>query len=373
MADPLLAKAFDIVVVGAGPAGSSAAKAAALGGAKVLMVDRRQRVGVPVQCAELVTRWISHHVRLSSTCIIQATETMITHLSDGTHPEKTYEMRSPGYMLDRSLFDQELVTSAIRAGAMLSTETKAIGLFPDGVMVEQGTRKEMIKAKVMIGADGVHSLVGRWAGLTPLKTMVALQYEVVNPGAQKQAEVFFSPDYEGGYAWFFPKGKTANVGLGIIPSKTPDLSRLLDQFLNHLAESKKWPTLNRVGKTGGSVPCGGSRQTVFQNILLAGDAAGHAHPITGAGIFNAVIGGEIAGRIAAGAVLRGEVKSLENYEIEWREAFGKSLSYGAMKREYLEEKWNHSEIGFEDLIKKTWVSFKEYHEDRRKNPPPFPF
>ena len=73
---------------------------------------------------------------------------------------------------------------------------------------------------------------------------------------------------------------------------------------------------------------------MFGNILLVGDAAGHAHPITGAGILNAVIGGEMAGRIAAEAIARGDLDHLENYEIEWRETFGKSLSYGALKRKF---------------------------------------
>ena len=127
--------------MGAGPAGSSAARAAARRGAKVLLIDRRQRIGVPVQCAELVTQWISRHAHFSSNCVIQTTETMVTHLSDGTSPDKTYEMKSPGYMLDRSLFDKELATSAVSAGAKLSTETKAIGLSPEGLMVEQGTKK----------------------------------------------------------------------------------------------------------------------------------------------------------------------------------------------------------------------------------------
>ena len=93
---------------GAGPAGSSAAQAAAQKGAKVLLIDRRQRIGVPVQCAEFVPQWISRYVHFSSKCILQTIETMVTHLPDGT----SYEMKSPGYMLDRSLFDKELAASA---------------------------------------------------------------------------------------------------------------------------------------------------------------------------------------------------------------------------------------------------------------------
>ena len=82
---------------------------------------------------------------------------------------------------------------------------------------------------------------------------------------------------------------------------------------------------------------------------------------------NAVIGGEIAGRIAAEAIDRGDLRYLKNYEIEWQETFGKSLSYGALKREFLEENWNKPEVDFEGLIRKTWVGFKEYYKDRGKN------
>jgi flavin-dependent dehydrogenase len=178
-------------------------------------------------------------------------------------------------------------------------------------------------------------------------------------------DIFFHKDYEGGYAWFFPKGRTANVGLGVVSSKTSHLPDLLNDFLNNLKEAKKISRVEILSRTGGSIPCEPRRQTLFGNILLVGDAAGHAHPITGAGILNAVIGGEMAGRIAAEAVARGDFRHLENYEIEWRETFGESLSYGSFKRAVLEKNWNKREVSFESLIKKTWVSFREYSRERR--------
>jgi len=357
-----MAEAYDIVIVGAGPAGSSAAKAAARRGANVLLIDRKKRIGVPVQCAEFVPQGISRHASFSSTCILQTIDSMVTHLSNQT----SHEMKSPGYMLDRFLFDKELVASAVISGAKISTEAKALGLSPEGLLVEHGSTKETIQSKVIIGADGALSSIARFIGLPPLKTIVALQVEVVNPIPQNHVDIFFHHDYEGGYAWFFPKGKTANVGLGIAPKKNALLSDLLNHFLHHLVGSKKFSRIEIVGKTGGSIPCEGSRKTVLENTLLVGDAAGHTHPITGAGILNAVIAGEIAGRIAAEAVSRGDLRYLENYEVEWREVFGKSLSYGASKREFLEENWNKSKIHFEDLIRKTWVGFKDYYEDRRR-------
>jgi geranylgeranyl reductase family protein len=287
---------------------------------------------------------------------------MVTHLPDGTF----IEMKSPGYMLDRSLFDKELVASAILSGAKISIETKAAGPSPEGLVVERGSKHHRVKAKVIIGADGVHSAVARWVELPPAKTTVALQYEVVNPVPQNHVDIFFHEEYEGGYAWFFPKGRTANVGMGVIPAKASLLSKRMDDFLHRLLDAKKLPGIDIVGRTGGSIPCEKPRQTIFGNILLVGDAAGHAHPITGGGIFNAVIGGQIAGRIAAEAVERGELRYLENYEIEWREIFGRTLTYGAQKRQFLEENWNKPGVDFQDLIRRTWVGFTEYYEDRRK-------
>jgi len=352
---------YDIVIIGAGPAGSSAAQAATKRGAKVLLIDRKQCIGVPVQCAELVPQWISRHVDFSSKCIIQTIEQLVTHLPDGS----SYEMRGPGYMLDRSLFDQELVTSAILSGARISTETKALALSPEGLVVERGLKQETIQSKVIIGADGVHSSVGRWVGFPPVKTTVALQYEVVLTKPQNHVDIFFHKDYEGGYAWFFPKGRTVNVGAGVVPQKTSLLPDLLSQFLKSLKRSKKLSRIEIISRKGGSIPCEPYRQTVFGNILLVGDAAGHAHPVTGAGILNAVIGGEIAGRVAAEAVAKGDTRYLENYEVEWREVFGKTLSYGASKRKFLEENWNKPRIDFEGLIRNTWIGFKEYYEDRK--------
>ena len=364
MVEPSLSEPYDIVVIGAGPAGSSAARAAAQRGARVLLIDRRQRIGVPVQCAEFVSRWVFRHASFSSPCILQRVEKMVTHLPD----RSTYEMKSPGYMLDRSLFDKELAGSAVLSGARISIGTKAIGLSPEGLAVERGSKKETISSKVFIGADGASSSVARFLGQSPLMTIAALQYEVVISRPRNHTDVYFHKDYEGGYAWLFPKGRTANAGVGILTSKAFQLSNLLGKFLDSLMESETLREIQVVSKTGGFIPCEPRQKIVLENILFVGDAAGHAHHITGAGILNAVIGGEIAGRIAAEAIERGNLRYLEKFEMEWREIFGKSLSYGGLKREFLEKNWNRSEVVFEELIRKTWVGFKEYYEDRRKIP-----
>jgi flavin-dependent dehydrogenase len=287
---------------------------------------------------------------------------MVTHLPDGT----SYQMKSPGYILDRSLFDKDLATSAVLYGANISIQTAALEPSSEGVVVESSGERKLIKSKVIIGADGVHSCVARWMNQPPIKTTVALQYEIVISKPQSHVDIFFHKDYEGGYAWFFPKGRTANVGVGVIPSKTSFLNALLTNFLDTLMKLKGLSRIEIISKTGGSIPCNPRERAVLGNVLLVGDAAGHAHPITGAGILNAVIGGAIAGRIAAEAIEKGDLRHLENYEMEWRETFGNSLAYAAWKRNFLEENWDKPNLPLGDLIRNTWIGFKEYYKERKR-------
>jgi geranylgeranyl reductase family protein len=355
------AGSYDIIVIGAGPAGSSAARAAAGKGAEVLLIDRRYRIGEPVQCGEWVPQWISRHADFSSKCVVQSVERMVTHLPDG----KCYETMNPGYMIDRSLFDRELADAAVLAGVRFASGTRALGIGPEGVLFEQNAKKRMVRSKVIVGADGVHSRTARWAGRPPLKKLVALQYRMVLARPQDSVDIFFRRDCEGGYAWFFPKGEAVNVGMGVVPRKAPDLPQLMRGFVDELVRSGKLAKPNVISQTGGAIPCDLPERVVFRNVLLAGDAAGHAHPITGAGILHAVIGGEMAGRIAAEAAAGDDLSQLQVYEKEWREAFGSPLAYGATKRKTLEEKWNQPGIDFGNLIRETWVGFKEYFEERK--------
>ena len=227
MTEDPLSESYDIIIVGAGPAGSSAARSAAQNRARVLLIDRKRSVGVPVQCAEFVPQWISRYVDFSLACVVQPVETMVTHLPDQT----CYEMKSPGYMLNRSLFDKELVTSAVLSGAKISNETKAVALSSGGVVIERGKKQKLLNPKVIIAADGVHSFVGRSVGQPSVNETVALQYDLAIPKPQNHVDIFFRKHYESGYAWFFPKGRRANVGVGVVPSKTSLWPSLLNDFL----------------------------------------------------------------------------------------------------------------------------------------------
>jgi digeranylgeranylglycerophospholipid reductase len=164
-------KMIDVLVIGAGPAGSRAAEVAAEGGASVILVERRKKVGVPVQCAEFLHKKVVHKLEVPSRAIAQDVDGMVTHLFGGIKATS----RAPGCVLHRDLFDAFLSERAVKAGAELMLGTLAVepimgdkrGDGPVGAVLEHGRtgKLEKVWAKVMIGADGPGSVVGSWIGL----------------------------------------------------------------------------------------------------------------------------------------------------------------------------------------------------------------
>ncbi|MCX7855196.1 MAG: NAD(P)/FAD-dependent oxidoreductase, partial [Anaerolineae bacterium] len=157
-----MAEQVDLLVVGAGPAGCTAARVAAEGGLRVLVVERRPTVGLPVQCAEYVPAQIVAHVPVPEGCIARRIRALRTYLPTG----EVVETPAPGYVLHRALFDKALAVAACRAGAEIWTSARAVERTPRGVLVRREGRVEEIVPRVLIGADGPLSTVGRWIGQT---------------------------------------------------------------------------------------------------------------------------------------------------------------------------------------------------------------
>lgn len=345
----------DVLVIGAGPAGSSAARAAAAGGLHALLVEKRPTVGLPVQCAEYVPAQLVHYVPLPERCIARRVRAMRTHLPDG----RVVETPASGYMLDRALFDRALATAACQAGAELWTAAPAVAIAPEAhlAQVKRNGALEEVEYRVLIGADGPRSLVGKCVGQVNSEFVHAVQVEVVLSGQHDCTEVYFDPVYPGGYGWFFPKEHTANVGVGVNRRMGGEPRRALEHLMDHLGLS---PTAV-VGRTAGLIPVGGAvgRMRV-DNVLLAGDAAGHTHPVTGAGIFAAVVGGTLAGEAAVKALRSGNLELLEEYEKEWSAFMGGPLKHAANKRRYRDERWSDDPAALSQLIQETWVACKGY-------------
>lgn len=345
---------YDVVVVGAGPAGSMAARAAARAGAEVLLLDKRRELGVPVQCGEALSeeplldlgikpnpRWIAGEVNAVRLISPSGLEVSIS--------EKKVVHGKVGFILDRKVFDKHLAMLAAKEGADVRVGTLVDSLLMDGkkiagVKASSFDGRMEVRAEVVIAADGVVSRVARWAGVNTALKLVNIescaQFQMVGIDI-KSPEVmeyyFGSRITPGGYTWIFPKGRDmANVGIGILGSRMqrPAIDYLKD-FVNSMPGLKKGRVIEI---NGGGVPVGGPiPKTVKDNLLIVGDAARQVNALTGGGIDSAMRAGDIAGEVAAKAIASGDVseKKLKEYEKRWRKQMGKRLERYLKAKEVL--------------------------------------
>ncbi len=334
---------YDVLVIGAGPAGSIAAKTAAEKGLTVLLIEKRQAIGDPVRCAEGVSKeYLKKHVEIDKKWICADLKGARIYAPDGTKIEMAEEIAGGevGYVLERKIFDRALAEKASKAGAEVRVKTRAIGLiieedFVKGARLMQLGKEYDVHARIVIGADGIESKVGRWAGidtsLKPIDIETCVQYLVAGVDInQEYCEFYIGNDLApGGYIWIFPKGEgKANVGIGILGSKMGKFKPRPVDYLNSFLE-KKFPYAKIVEMVFGGVPVSGSiEKTSTNGLILIGDAARQSDPITGGGILNAMDVGKIAGEAAFAAISAGDVsneKLEEVYEKRWRSTTGHAI------------------------------------------------
>ena len=326
----------DILVVGGGPAGLIAAREAARANPslEILVLERDRAIGSPVRCGEGVgvagvsqflapdeqAGWISR--RISRVILVAP---------DGT--EVRLEGSDAAYILDRSRFEPVLAGQAAAAGAEFWLESEAAGMRRSGegwAVDVRGARGEaVVEARVVIGADGVESMVGRWAGLdtrVPAKDMESCAQYVVEG-------IDFDPDAiylhfganvaPHGYAWVFPKGVgVANVGLGVVAlhARGRSARAWLDRYVD-----RHYPSGVRTAFTvGGVIVHTTVKQTVADGVLLCGDAAHMINPLSGGGIVNAMKAGRLAARTAVDALAAGDTSAsrLARYHHDWMQLLG---------------------------------------------------
>lgn len=326
-------KKYDIVVVGAGPAGSTAARFAAQSGASVLLLEKDREIGIPVRCAEGVgEKGLETVVEIKPHWIAQ--EISGVALVSPSEDRVDVESNEMGYVLNRKIFDYELAQMAADAGADVLTRAYVHGLlFRDGkvsgVRLQHLDSELEVEASIVIGADGVESRVGRWAGLktrTSMKDMETCAQVTAShiDVDEKYCHFYFSNEkYPGGYLWVFPKGNgLANVGLGISGeySKHKSPFAYLQDFLD-----AKFPHAAILTTVAGGVPCSPTlEQIVSDGLMLVGDAAHQANPVSGGGITSGMVAAKIAGQVAGAAIVDGNVskKRLTEYVNLWNKAEG---------------------------------------------------
>lgn len=346
----------EVLVVGAGPAGSTAARAAREQGADVLLLEKKARVGQPVQCGEFAPKLALKGLDLTDGLVRQETEFMETHLPSG----EVIHTKGPGYIVDRAELDKRLALDAVQSGVKLLTGAMVLRLRDEGVEIELGGQPVIVEAQIIIGADGPRSVMGRCIGERNAEFALGAQYEVLLKKRMANTLVYFEEQFRGGYGWLFPRGRTANVGVGMTGVPQTQVWTQLDRFMARLAGEGRINLKGIVGRTGGLIPVAGPLKTVKGKVILVGDAAGQTHPITGAGIAQALECGRIAGEVAGRAIKRGTLASLPEYEAEWRVVFGDWLQVATDRRREMEKGWGKEDLN--ELVKRCWVAFPSYRK-----------
>jgi digeranylgeranylglycerophospholipid reductase len=357
MADPL---SFDILVVGAGPAGAKAATAAAEAGARTLLVDRKMRIGEEPHCGEFVPARLFTEFSMDTLCVHQAVEFMETRVA----PLRISRSASPGFIIDRVRFDRDLSRKAAEAGVTVMSGSRLVRREGGSWILKSSGDYLAVNAAVTIAADGAASSVANSLGLARPEVLLGIQQEVPLVSKLRGTFVFLDKDFVGGYGWLFPKGTTANVGIGTAPGAGLRPAILLERFLERLRTTGMIRS-GRLALSSGLIAVSGMRENlVVENVLFCGDAAGLTHPITGAGIPQAVISGELAGRTAAASVKNGTDRFLAEYEEEVRSMYQGVLSHARAKRVLMMEHWHDAD--FEQTCEQTWIAFKGYRKRVRR-------
>ncbi len=354
---------YDVIVVGGGPGGLSAAVTMSKRGLKVKVFEKKKVLGKPVRCGEyypvkdemvkLLPRCTCLDVIDAPPESIDTTCKSIRLISPRGHE---FEFPFAAYILDRHVFESHLGDVARSNGADIDIGVQA-HYFPedDGGWVGP-TRETADHGELIIAADGYPSETAERAGLpereyaNPYAVATNIEYLMTDLDVEQDvAEMYMDPRYSpGGYGWIIPKGHgRANVGIGIREPYVNRDSQIRDLLAGFIEKNKVASKRLKGGKTtsmiGDSLPVDGPlSKTYTDRVMAVGDAAGMVMPTNGGGIQTALITGRLAGEAA---IRHFENKTpLSTYEEAWKEQMGIEMENSKVMRQASDRLMGHGFI-----------------------------
>lgn len=354
--------AHDLIVVGGGPAGSTCARRSAQLGLDVLLIEKATHPRRKA-CGGGLTLRVKDGLDFDFSSVIEREECGLRLVSPSGIVVEEIRSETTGYTVRREDFDHLLFKKAEEAGAQVIQGSNVIDIAEDSTGVDVFTSGDNYRGRLLIGADGVNSTIGRRTGIhTGWKDdEVALCMEASVPmDESKINELSGGPDNDGrilieilfgamphGYAWIFAKRKEYSLGLGALVSELTDLKGKWKEFTSEF-EKRAGVKLDMSDTTALRVPlCGMIENTCSKKVMLIGDAAGFVSPVTGEGIHYAIesarVAADVAHKIVSGKV---DVNTM-TYHNEMKNTIGKDLGIA----KFLANIMFHSLKNMESVVK----------------------
>jgi len=319
---------FDVAVIGAGPAGSMAARYAAKSGADTILLEEHPAVGWPVECAGLLGLGAMEEAELPGrSFVLREMRGAAIYSPAGNRLD--FKAQAPrAYVVDRRLFDRAAACEALREGVemRLCSPVRRIRREGDESVLSLAGGEE-IWASIVISAEGVRGRLARQAGIMPPEVVlsgaqVEVPFAVEDPGSV-ELHLGAAP---GLFAWVIPTGEeSARIGLCVRERGCEHLKSFLGQ-----ERIRKRIKGSATAINVGGLPLGPPAKTAVEGLLVVGDAAGQVKPTSGGGIYPGLVAAKIAGGVAAAAALEGDgsAQRLQEYDRIWRATLGRELEIG---------------------------------------------
>jgi digeranylgeranylglycerophospholipid reductase len=311
---------YDVVVVGAGPSGSTAARECAKKGLSTLCIEEHGTIGHPVQCAGLLSIAAYEECAVSRRSILHEV-CGARFVTSGQEAFTLDAGERKACVVDRGVLDREMAAAALEAGAEIYLKTCVRGITGSGVIITGGVRgREEIRARMIIAADGVRSGIARMQGFPrPPVILSGLQTDIRWEMDPNYVEVHphAAPDF---FGWVIPLGRNrARIGL----CSGEEVNKRFRLFTHRFPESS-------IHQVSGAIPLGVMPRTYGKRTLFTGDAAGLVKPTSGGGIYTGVRSARHAAETSVRCceLDRFDDAALSVYEQRWRQDFGRELQLG---------------------------------------------